>query len=54
QNFSLDHTLKQWEQCYVEAALKLTHGNVSQAAKLLGVNRTTLYSRMEAAEKVQD
>lgn len=54
QNFSLDRTLKQWEQCYVEAALKLTHGNVSQAAKLLGVNRTTLYSRMEAAEKVQD
>jgi DNA-binding NtrC family response regulator len=54
QNFSLDHTLKQWEQCYVEAALKLTHGNVSQAAKLLGVNRTTLYSRMEVAEKVQD
>ncbi len=54
QNFSLDHTLKQWEQSYVEAALKLTHGNVSQAAKLLGINRTTLYSRMEAAEKVQD
>ncbi len=54
QNFSLDNTLKQWEHSYVEAALKLTHGNVSQAAKLLGVNRTTLYSRMEAAEKVQD
>jgi DNA-binding NtrC family response regulator len=54
QNFGLDHTLKQWEQSYVEAALKLTHGNVSQAAKLLGINRTTLYSRMEAAEKVQD
>ena len=53
-NFSLDNTLKQWEHSYIEAALKLTHGNVSQAAKLLGVNRTTLYSRMEAAEKVQD
>ena len=47
-NFSLDQTLKQWEQSYVEAALKITHGNLSQAAKLLGVNRTTLYSRMQA------
>lgn len=46
-NFSLDQTLKLWEQSYVEAALKLTHGNLSQAAKLLGVNRTTLYSRMQ-------
>jgi DNA-binding NtrC family response regulator len=54
QNFSLDQTLKIWEQSYVEAALKITHGNVSQAAKLLGLNRTTLYSRMEAAGKEQD
>lgn len=54
QNFSLDQTLKKWEQSYVEAALKVTHGNVSQAAKLLGLNRTTLYSRMEAAGKEQD
>ena len=54
QNFSLDQTLKEWEQSYVEAALKVTHGNVSQAAKLLGLNRTTLYSRMEVAGKEQD
>ena len=46
-NFSLDQTLRQWEQSYVEAALKLTNGNLSQAAKLLGMNRTTLYSRMQ-------
>jgi transcriptional regulator of acetoin/glycerol metabolism len=31
----------------VEAALALTNGNLSQAAKLLGVHRTTLYSRMQ-------
>ena len=49
-NFSLDQILKQWEQSYVEAALKMTHGNLSQAAKLLGVNRTTLYSRMQSYE----
>jgi DNA-binding NtrC family response regulator len=46
--FDLDQTLKAWERGYIEAALRLTRGNVSQAAKLLGVNRTTLYSRMSA------
>ena len=48
--FNLDETLKAWERSYIEAALRLTRGNVSQAAKLLGVNRTTLYSRMGAGE----
>ncbi|MDP2027637.1 sigma-54 dependent transcriptional regulator [Sulfuriferula sp.] len=46
-NFSLDQTMKQWEKSYVEAALNLTHGNLSAAAKILGINRTTLYSRMQ-------
>ena len=45
--FDLDATLRLWEQGYIEAALALTHGNVSQAAKLLGINRTTLYNRLE-------
>lgn len=45
--FNLDQVMKQWEKSYVEAALSMTHGNLSQAAKLLGVNRTTLYSRMQ-------
>jgi DNA-binding NtrC family response regulator len=49
-NVNLDHILRQWEKSYVEAALKLTHGNLSQAARLLGVNRTTLYSRMQFFE----
>jgi DNA-binding NtrC family response regulator len=49
-SFNLDDTLKAWERGYIEAALKLTRGNVSQAAKLLGVNRTTLYSRMHTGE----
>jgi DNA-binding NtrC family response regulator len=48
--FNLDDTLKAWERGYIEAALRLTRGNVSQAAKLLGINRTTLYSRMGAGE----
>ncbi len=45
--FDLDKVVKQWEKSYVEAALSMTHGNLSQAAKILGVNRTTLYSRMQ-------
>jgi DNA-binding NtrC family response regulator len=48
--FNLDDTLKAWERGYIEAAMRLTKGNVSQAAKLLGVNRTTLYSRMGTGE----
>ena len=47
KNFSLDITLQQWEKGYVEAALAITHGNLSQAAKLLGIHRTTLYSRIQ-------
>ena len=53
RNFDLDNMLKAWEQSYIEAAMKLTRGNVSQAAKMLGVNRTTLYSRMESLQKQQ-
>ena len=53
RNFDLDNMLKAWEQGYIEAAMKLTRGNVSQAAKMLGVNRTTLYSRMESLQKQQ-
>ena len=46
----LDDMLRAWEQAYIEAALRLTRGNVSRAAKLLGVNRTTLYSRMSSPD----
>jgi DNA-binding NtrC family response regulator len=47
----LDEMLQSLERGYIEAALRLTRGNVSQAAKLLGVNRTTLYSRMNNPEE---
>ena len=49
RSVTLDQTLGAWEHAYIEAALRLTNGNVSQAAKLLGINRTTLYSRMSSA-----
>ena len=50
-NVSLDQVLKSWEKAYVDAAMRITHGNLSQAAKMLGVNRTTLYSRIQLQEE---
>ena len=49
--FSLDAMLLRWEGAYVDAARRLANGNTSQAARLLGVNRTTLYSRLEALNR---
>lgn len=51
--FSLDRHLAETERNYIEAALQLAHGNVSQAARLLGINRTTLYNRMESFARGQ-
>ena len=53
-NVNLDVVLKAWEKAYVDAALKITHGNLSQAAKLLGINRTTLYSRIQLQEDYKE
>lgn len=44
--FRLDDELGALERRYIEAALRLGGGNLSKAARLLGVNRTTLYSRV--------
>jgi two-component system nitrogen regulation response regulator GlnG len=51
--FNLDETVMAWERAYIDAALRITRGNMSQAAKLLGVNRTTLYSRIDSKEEKQ-
>jgi DNA-binding NtrC family response regulator len=51
KQFSLDDMMAAWEKGYIEAALRLAKGNVSQAAKILGINRTTLYSRMGTDDK---
>ena len=44
--FRLDNELGAIERHYIETALRLGEGNLSKAARLLGVNRTTLYSRV--------
>jgi DNA-binding NtrC family response regulator len=51
RNFSLDVLLQHLEQGYIAAAMRMARGNVSQAARVLGINRTTLYSRMDAYQK---
>ena len=50
-NFSLDAVLLEWERRYINAALKLSQANLSQAARFLGINRTTLYSKMQRLSK---
>lgn len=47
RDFHLDATLHRWEEAYIDAAQQLAHGNMSQTARLLGLNRTTLYNRIE-------
>jgi DNA-binding NtrC family response regulator len=50
-NFSLDEYLQKQEGAFIATALELATGNISEAAKLLGINRTTLHSRISAQEK---
>lgn len=46
-DFNLDATLRLWEEAYIDAAQQLARENMSQAARLLGINRTTLYNRID-------
>lgn len=46
-NFTLETALLRWEDAYIEAAKRLAHGNISRAARILGINRTTLYNRLD-------
>ena len=46
--FRLDTKLAQVELEYIDAAIDIANGNMSQAARILGLSRTTLYSRMDA------
>ncbi len=45
--FQLDRLLKSVEKKAIEAAMRVHGGNVSKAAAMLGINRTTLYGRMD-------
>jgi DNA-binding NtrC family response regulator len=47
KGFRLDDTISEWERRYITTALRISGGNLSKAARILGVNRTTLYSRVQ-------
>lgn len=46
-SFQLDDSLREREKRYIDVALKICGNNLSKAARLLGINRTTLYSRIQ-------
>ena len=48
---NLDTTLELWQRCYIDTAIELSNGNMSQAARRLGINRTTLYNRLEGRNR---
>gem|GEM_PF-25480 len=50
--FRLDGKLAEVELKYIDAAIDIAGGNMSQAAKILGISRSTLYSRLEALRPV--
>jgi len=45
--FELDLLLKMVEKKAIDLAMRENDGNVSKAAEMLGINRTTLYGRMD-------
>ena len=45
--FNLDARLREFELQYIDAAVDLCAGNISQAARILGMSRSTLYSRLD-------
>ena len=48
--FELDQLLKNVEKDAIDLALRRHDGNVSKAAEMLGINRTTLYGRIDRLE----
>jgi DNA-binding NtrC family response regulator len=49
-DFQLDQLLKLVEKKAIDLAMREYAGNVSKAAAMLGINRTTLYGRMDRQE----
>jgi DNA-binding NtrC family response regulator len=49
-DFQLDQLLKAVEKEAIDLAMHEHEGNVSKVAEMLGINRTTLYGRMDRLE----
>ncbi|MFT5503447.1 MAG: DNA-binding NtrC family response regulator [Gammaproteobacteria bacterium] len=50
-DFQLDELLRRVEKEAIDLAMRKHDGNVSKAADMLGINRTTLYGRMDRYEE---
>ncbi|MEI7842906.1 MAG: sigma-54 dependent transcriptional regulator [Gallionellaceae bacterium] len=50
-DFNLDEQVMNYTGRHINIAMAMAQGNMSEAAKLLGIARTTLYSRIEAQQK---
>jgi DNA-binding NtrC family response regulator len=48
EGFNLAQALAKIELEYIDAAVEQARGNMSQVARLLGISRSTLYSRLDA------
>jgi len=40
-------TLEQWDQIAIENCIKNCNGNITEASKVLGINRSTIYSKIK-------
>lgn len=49
--FNLDERLMDYTSRHIDMAMDMAQGNMSEAAKFLGIARTTLYSRLDALQK---
>jgi DNA-binding NtrC family response regulator len=49
--FQLNGEIKRIEKAYIELALEESKNNMSHAASLLGINRSTLYGRIDRTEE---
>ena len=47
-------TLAEWNQRYIEYVLSFTKGKKTAAARILGINRRTLYRRKKARSGTDD
>lgn len=52
-DFKLDDELRTLESAFIAAAQNISNGNISHAARLLGLSRTTLYNRIESIARDQ-
>ena len=50
-DFCLDDYIQSLEWEYIRTAMEMTGDNLSRSAKLLNINRTTLYSKIQRLDE---